>query len=130
MPLCTKQAREMEAIHKELRAEGAEVVGISGDTPGNHRLFRKANKLTFTLLSDYEGKMTYRFGVSRSGGGVRRIQNADGDTIEIRRGTTPGRWTFIIDREGNVAYKKMDVNPDTHAREVLAFVRKLNARRQ
>jgi peroxiredoxin Q/BCP len=129
MPDCTKQARDMEAVHKQLRAEGAEVVGISGDSAEAHRLFRKTNKLTFTLLADYEGTVTYRFGVSRSGGGVRRIKDADGDTIEIRRGVTPGRWTFIIDKEGRVAYKKADVNPTTHAREVLKFVRRLNEQR-
>jgi peroxiredoxin len=38
---------------------------------------------------------------------------------------TPGRWTFVIDRKGKVAYKKTDVVPAGHARELLTFVRKL-----
>ena len=47
--------------------------------------------------------------------------------LRFERGTTPGRWTFIIDREGKVVYKKMDVDPAKHAREVLTFLRKMNA---
>jgi peroxiredoxin len=37
--------------------------------------------------------------------------------------------TAIIDRDGRVAYKKMDVKPADHAREVLAIVRRLNLRK-
>jgi peroxiredoxin Q/BCP len=129
MPNCTRQAREMQAVLGQLRAQGAEVVGISGDTPANHERFKETNKLSFPLLSDEKGTLAHRFGVSRSGGGVLRIKDADGDEIEIRRGMTPGRWTFIIDREGNVAYKKTDVVPAGHAREVLNFVRRLALRR-
>jgi peroxiredoxin Q/BCP len=119
----------MEALHRQIRAEGAEVIGISGDSAETHRSFRKTHKLTYRLLSDYEGKLAFRFGVARSGGGVLRIKDAAGNETEIRRGATLGRWTFIIDREGKVAYKKMDVDPDKHAREVLAFVRKMNERK-
>jgi peroxiredoxin Q/BCP len=127
MKKCTQQARDMEALHKQIRAEGAEVVGISGDSVATHQLFRKTHKLTYRLLSDYDGKITFRFGVAKSGGGVMRIKDFEGSEIEIERGTTPGRWTFIIDREGKVVYKKTDVDPAKHAREVLAFVRKMNA---
>jgi thioredoxin-dependent peroxiredoxin len=126
MANCTRQARDMETLHKQIRAEGAELIGISGDSAETHQLFRKTNKLTYRLLCDYEGKMTYRYGVAKSGGGVRRIKDSSGDEIEIRRGCTPARWTFIIDREGKVVYKKINVDPATHAREVLSFVRKLN----
>jgi peroxiredoxin Q/BCP len=126
---CTKEAREMQTWLGALRGERAEVVGVSGDSAANHRLFKKANKLKFTLLADQDGKVAHRFGVSRSGGGVLRVKDEDGDIIEVERGMTAGRWTFIIDRHGKVAYKKMDVAPAGHAREVLAVVRKLNASR-
>ncbi len=129
MTKCTQQARDMEALHKQIRAEGAEVVGISGDSVETHKLFRKTYKLTYRLLSDYDGKVTFRFGVAKSGGGVMRIKDSAGSEIEIERGTTPGRWTFIIDQDGKVVYKKTDVDPAKHAREVLAFVRKMNERK-
>jgi peroxiredoxin Q/BCP len=129
MSKCTQQARDMEALHKQIRAEGAEVVGISGDSVETHKLFRKANKLTYRLVSDYDGKVTHRFGVAKSGGGVMRVKDSDGAQIEIERGNTPARWTFILDREGKVVYKKTDVDPAKHASEVLAFVRKMNLRK-
>jgi thioredoxin-dependent peroxiredoxin len=127
MTNCTKQVRDMQSVAKALRAEGAEAVGISGDSPANHQLFKKTNKLTLTLLCDEDRNAALRFGVSRSGGGVLRIK-IQGEEVEIRRGSTPGRWTFIIDRNGKVVSKKIGVNPATHAKEVLAFVRRLNAK--
>src|SRR5579859_6078384 len=68
MNKCTQQARDMEALHKQIRAEGAEVVGISRDSVETHKLFRKTHKLTYRLVSDYDGKVTFRFGVAKSGG--------------------------------------------------------------
>jgi peroxiredoxin Q/BCP len=126
MKRCTQQARDVEALHKQIRAEGAEVVGISGDSAETHKLFRKSYGLTYRLVSDYEGKVTFRFGVSKSGGGVMRVKTPDGSVIDVERGTTPGRWTFIIDRKGKVVYKKINVDPAKNGREVLAFVRKMN----
>jgi len=128
MPNCTKEAKEMQGIFTQLRGERADLVGVSGDSAESHQRFKKKNKLAFRLLSDEDGKMTYRMGVSRSGGGVQRIKEG-GVEIEIRRGCTPGRWTFIVDRDGTVAYKKMDAKPVGHAKDVLAFVRRLNAQR-
>ncbi len=83
MKKCTQQARDMEALHKQIRAEGAEAVGISGDSVETHQLFRKTYKLTYRLLSDYDGKVTYRFGVAKSGGGVMRFKDASGSVVEI-----------------------------------------------
>jgi peroxiredoxin Q/BCP len=128
MKNCTRQARDLQAALEQLEACKAVVVGVSGDTAANHQLFKKANKLGFTLLADPEGKVAHRFGVSRSGGGTLRVKVAGVD-YELRRGMTAGRWTFIIDTAGRVAYKKMDVNPAEHAREVVAVVRRLNPRR-
>jgi peroxiredoxin Q/BCP len=127
MKNCTKEAREMQSLLSELRTDRAEVIGVSGDTAANHRRFKKANKLSFTLLADSDGKVAHRLGVSRSGGGVLRVKDERGHEIEVERGMTAGRWTFIIDLHGKVAYKKMDASPAGHAREVLAIVRKLNA---
>jgi thioredoxin-dependent peroxiredoxin len=129
MTNCTKQTREMQIYLSEFRREGAEVVGVSGDTVDNHQRFKKANFLTFPLLSDPKAELTYRLGVARSGGGVRRIKDEKGEEFEVRRGMTPGRWTFVVDREGTVVYKKMGANSVGHAKEILAFLRKMNAER-
>ena len=65
MPDCTREATEMRAVLSQLHFEKAEVFGISGDTPANHQLFKKTNKLKFTLLSDKDAKIAHRWGVSR-----------------------------------------------------------------
>jgi peroxiredoxin Q/BCP len=125
-PNCTREAREMQAVFTALRGERAELVGVSGDSPETHQRFKKSNKLTYPLLSDPKGELAKRFGVSQSGGGVLRIKDR-GEHLDIRRTFTAGRWTYIIDRDGKIAYKKPDVNPIGHAKEVLTFVRRLNA---
>jgi peroxiredoxin Q/BCP len=126
---CIVQTREMQGILPQLNYEGAEIVGVSGDTPANHERFKRLNHLSYTLLADPKAELAFRLGVARSGGGVRRIKDEMGKEFEVRRGMTAARWTFIFNREGKVVYKKMGVKPSGSAREVLAFVQQLNRRR-
>src|SRR5262245_31123639 len=49
---CTKQACGYRDDIEKLGSSGIEVVGVSGDTPESHRLFKKEHKLNFTLLAD------------------------------------------------------------------------------
>ena len=60
---CTKQACAFRDDFPKLEDEGIEVVGVSGDSAANHRLFKKAHDLNFALLADVEGKVADAFGV-------------------------------------------------------------------
>src|SRR5438046_3064529 len=47
-PGCTKQAQFVRDNLNKLTDLGIEVVGVSGDAPETHALFKKAEKLNFT----------------------------------------------------------------------------------
>ena len=53
----------------KLTEKGVEVIGVSGDSVQTHELFKKAQKLNFTLLADEEGIVAKKFGVPVGPGG-------------------------------------------------------------
>ena len=109
---CTAEACAYRDHQDDFSKLGATVIGISGDEPQNLAYFRKANNLNFTLLSDSDGKVAKAFGVTtRSGGDMQR--QIDGKTVDLKRGITAMRWTFIIGKDGKIIYKDDAVNPST-----------------
>ena len=121
-PGCTAQANAFRDAMNKLTELGVEVVGVSGDSVRTHELFRKAQKLNFTLLSDEDGAVAKRFGVPFGPGGKARAKDADGKVVEIERAGTAARWTFIIGRDGKVAYKNTKVNPALDAKAITEFI--------
>ena len=123
-----KQAAAYRDEMKKLRTEGAEVVGISGDSVANHRLFKETYNLNYTLLADPPGKIGEVYGVAMSGGGEFKIKDTEGNPITITRGSTPARWTFVIGRDGKVIYKNDNITkPAQDPRDVLAAIIKYKA---
>jgi peroxiredoxin Q/BCP len=100
------------------------VIGVSGDAVANHQLFKKVHSLNFTLLADEDGSVAKKFGVPLKPGGVFKY-NADGKTVELKRGVTPARWTFVIDRDGKIAFKNTKVNAANDAKQVAEVIEKL-----
>lgn len=120
---CTKQACAYRDNQHLLKDAGATVVGVSGDKPENLRLFRQAESLNFTLLSDEKGEIAKAYGVPLGEGAtITRVVN--GNEYELNRGVTAKRWTFIVDKDGKVIYKNESVNPEQDTREVLDFLKK------
>jgi thioredoxin-dependent peroxiredoxin len=119
---CTKQACSYRDHQDNLKAAGIIVVGISGDRAEDLRLFKQADNLNFTLLSDEKGKIAEKFGVPVSAGGSTKGTVA-GVEHELLRGVTEKRWTFIIGKEGKIIYKNQSVNPEKDSEEVLAFIK-------
>jgi thioredoxin-dependent peroxiredoxin len=123
-PGCTAQARAFrDAMHK-LTDKGVEVVGISGDSVLTHSLFKKAQKLNFTLLADEEGTIAKLFGVPVGKGGKVKAKDGAGKPIEIIRNVTIARWTFVIGKDGKIAYKNMKVIPARDAKAISEFIAK------
>ena len=54
-PGCTAQANAFRDAMNKLTARGVEVIGVSGDSAESHSLFKKVQKLNFTLLADEDG---------------------------------------------------------------------------
>lgn len=121
-PGCTAQAKAFKEAMNKLTDLGVEVVGVSGDAVQTHELFKKAEKLNFTLLSDEDGAVAKKFGVPVGKGGKVRAKDADGKAFDFERAVTAGRWTFVIGKDGNVAYKNAKVVPADDAKKFTQFV--------
>ena len=119
---CTKQACSYRDHRDDLQSIGAEVVGISGDKVENLRLFKLAENLNFTLLSDEKGDIARLFGVPLSEGGAikRTVSGAEHDLL---RGVTARRWTFIIGKDKKIIYKNESVNAEKDTGEVIDFIK-------
>jgi peroxiredoxin Q/BCP len=121
---CTKQACAYRDMQTEISSADAIVVGVSGDNVEGLKLFKKVENLNFTLLSDETGEIAKSFGVPiRDGGKITR--EIDGQSYDLVRGVSASRWTFIIDKNGKIAYKNEQVNAEKDTQEVLNFIKNI-----
>jgi thioredoxin-dependent peroxiredoxin len=118
---CTKQACSYRDHQGDLASAKAKVVGISGDTPENLKLFKHAENLNFPLLSDSKGNLASSFGVP-TGEGASIKRTVDGVEHELVRDITIKRWTFIAGKDGKIIYKNDAVNAEKDSEEVLKFL--------
>ena len=51
-----------------------------------------------------------------------KIKDAEGKPLEIERAATLARWTFIVDKDGKVAYKNTKVTPADDAKKITEFI--------
>jgi len=121
---CRAQAQKFRDNVNALNEKGIIVIGISGDTVLTHSLFKKAEKLNFTLLADEDGAIAKKFGVPLSKGGEVRTKDANGMPLVLKREVTAARWTFIIGLDGKIAYKNTKVNPAEDSKQVGEFIEK------
>ena len=84
------------------------MLGISPDSEKKHVKFKEKYDLPFTLLADPEHEVAERYGVW----GEKRYGN--------RTYLGVSRTTFLVDPEGTVTKVMHDVEPETHAGDVLA----------
>jgi thioredoxin-dependent peroxiredoxin len=116
-PYCTQEAIDFSDHEAEFNQLGCEVLGISRDDCIAHAEFRDKNGLSIRLLSDVEGEVCRKYGVSH-------FREKDG-----HRKLIVVRSTFIIDRHGIIRHALYDVAPKGHAAEVFQLVKKLNGSR-
>ena len=124
-PGCTTQAQKFRDAMNKLTEKGVEVVGVSGDAVPTHQMFKKAQMLNFTLLSDADGGLAAAFGVPTSKGAEVKTKDADGQPVTIKRALTAARWTFVIGKDGKIAYKNTAVNPAKDPQDVADLIEKL-----
>jgi peroxiredoxin Q/BCP len=118
---CTLQACSYRDHHDDLKSVNAVVVGISEDKVESLKLFREADNLNFTLLSDEKGDLAKVFGVPLGQGGS-IIKTVAGEEHELVRDHSAKRWTFIIGKDSKIIYKNETVNPEKDSEEVLVFL--------
>jgi thioredoxin-dependent peroxiredoxin len=123
---CTTQACLFRDNRSVLQDLGAEVIGVSGDRLESLRIFKGVNRLNFPLVSDADGVIARAFGVPmRAGGELTR--EVDGEEVTLTRDVTLSRWTFVIDRDGRIVYKDMEVDPEGDTARVIAHIRRMAA---
>lgn len=86
-PGCTREACSFRDQYEDFSSVGVSVIGISEDTPEDHRKFIDKYGLPFTLLSDVDNQVRNLFGVPSS-----------------LFGMVPGRVTYVIDGGGIVRH--------------------------
>lgn len=121
---CTKQACGFRDDMQALKDKGVQVVGVSGDSSENHQKFEKVHHLNFTLLADEHGDIAKAFGVPLKPGNVFKYK-IDGKLETLKRGVTAARWTFVIDKKGNIILKNTKVNAAGDSKAIMKLVESL-----
>ena len=99
-PGCTKEAQAFRDAADEIRAKGADIVGVSTNSLESHRRFAENLELNFPLLADTDGVISNAYGVLKE------------------NGKSAERATFLIDREGVIRRVWPKVTVKGHAQEV------------
>ena len=104
-PVCTKEACAFRDSYEAFAAAGAEVIGVSSDSPASHRSFVEKHRLPFPIISDPDRKLRKLFGVPNP------------------LGVIPGRVTYVIDRQGviRLVFSALFASHD-HVEKALAAV--------
>jgi peroxiredoxin Q/BCP len=114
-PGCTMESQQFRDLYAEFQKANCEVVGISRDSIKSHENFKARFTLPYALLSDAEEKVCEQFGVMK----LKNMYGKQARGIE--------RSTFVIDRAGKLRREWRGLKADGHAKEVLEFVRTLDA---
>ncbi|HEX3870605.1 MAG TPA: peroxiredoxin [Pirellulales bacterium] len=123
---CTKQACAYRDDFKKLSEKGVEVVGVSGDTVKTHGFFKKEHNLPFTLLADEEGAVAKKFGAPVNVNPASATVKIGGAEQIVERGATIKRWTFVIGKDGKIAYIDNKVNAAEDSKKIAEVVDKLS----
>lgn len=108
-PGCTKQACAFRDNIKKIRAQGADVFGVSVNSVKDQADFHKNHHLNFTLLADEKAEITKLYGSKMP-------------VLNMSK-----RWTFIIDPNLIIRFVDKDVDPVKDAEKVAETIAKLIA---
>jgi thioredoxin-dependent peroxiredoxin len=125
---CTAQACGFRDDIEKLGSKGVVVIGVSGDSPQTHTLFKAYHKLPFTLLADEKGEVAKAFGVPVGKGGKSPTIDAGGAKGQADRGVTIQRYTIVIDKAGKVAAADQISAAGGDAKRVAELVMKLDTK--
>ena len=110
-PGCTRQACAFAGAYEAFREIDAVVIGVSKDSVASHQKFAEKHGLPFILLSDPELTAIQAYGVWQE----KKLYG------KVSMGVV--RTTFVIDENGLIEKVMSKVKPDTHAPEVLAYLK-------
>ncbi len=111
-PGCTAQACSLRDHSAEIRAKGAEILGVSTQGESSHRRFAQTYKLDFPLIADDDRAIARAYGAI--GGGLFGIMTAVLGVAD--------RVTFVVDENGRIAHVIESPSCPNHAEEVLQLL--------
>lgn len=100
--VCTQEMCDVSQGLQAYSDLGAEVFGISGDNPFAQEAWAQKEKITVTLLSDYEHKVAQAYGVA---------YDSFLPQLNLGMAGVPKRSAFVIDRNGVVQYAEASDDP-------------------
>ena len=111
-PGCTRQACAFRDLYEGFRENDIIVLGVSADTPEDHKKFIEAFDLPFNLLADpdHEAINKYEVWIEKNNYGKKYMGI--------------NRSTYIIDEKGIIEKVFKKANPDTNAEEILKYLGK------
>ncbi len=107
-PGCTKEACNFRDSKHEITKRGVAIDGISKDSVASHKKFAEKYTLDFPLLSDPEHKVIEAYGAW----GKKKFMG--------REFTGTIRNTVLINPKGEIEKEYKNVNPLSHAAELIA----------
>ncbi len=110
---CTREAKDFTCLADAFAAEGAELIGISPDSPASHKKFKSKHELSIRLLADEQKDAANAYGVWVE------------KSMYGRKYMGIERSTFLIDKTGKLVKSWRKVRVPGHAEEVLEAVRAL-----
>lgn len=113
---CTREAVDFTATLPELHELGAEVVGISRDSPASHRKFAEKHGPHVVLLSDQDHKVTEAYGAWA----LKKMYGKESFGVV--------RSTFLIDPKGRIARIWRKVKVEGHANIVKETLQEIQSR--
>ena len=105
-PGCTIEAMQFNAALEEFAGLGAQVIGVSADSPESHQKFAGNHNLSVLLLSDMDHNV------------LKSYDSWKPKTMFGREFLGTQRDTFLIDPEGTIIAVWRKVSPKGHAEEV------------
>ncbi len=108
---CTREAVDFTAMMPDFDAIGAQIVGISPDSPASHDKFKGKHGLAVTLAADEDKGVLQAYGVWKE------------KSMYGRKYMGVERSTFLIDAQGRIARAWRKVKVAGHAADVLAAAR-------
>ncbi len=100
--VCTKEMCDVSQGLGGYSNLNAEVYGISGDNPFAQEAWAQKEKISVTLLSDYEHKTAQAYGVA---------YDSFLPQLNLGMAGVPKRSAFVIDKQGVVCYAESNDDP-------------------
>lgn len=115
-PYCTATLRALEEALPDMETSGATLIAITPDTGTALAAAKRANNLTYDVLSDVDFGVGLTFGiVFRVPDTLKAFYMRRGIDLGVRHGNSAGPWllpvpaTYVVDRRGMIRHAELDV---------------------